>query len=516
MTRRVYTGRVASKGLAPGTLHRDRHARPAPASPATSVTGAIAGTLTQLNALQAIAGKLGGEILQFQIELLEDDLLVSEMLAQAATAKNPQAAIESVLNGQIANLLQAESESFAARAIDIADLRDRLLAAFGGSAEADEVPDGCVLLVHDMTPSRFLEIDWSRAKGIAAQAGSVASHVALLARSQSVPMIVGIGELEAAALGRPVMLDAVSGRLIVDPEPAELSVPVPALHSIAVSDEEGAEPAIMPDGTRVLVNLSVNSLATLDETPREWFDGIGLVRTELLLRDPDDLLRKDILARSYRRLFDWAEDRPVTIRLFDAGGDKPISGFSLAEEANAFLGTRGARLLAKRPDVLETQYRAILEAAGGRLVRVLIPMLTVPCEMAFFRERLQRVLADQGANPASVSLGMMVETPAAALEIGKFDADFFSLGTNDLIQYTLAVSRDSDALDIGEELAPAVIELIARVADEAKLRGSDVTLCGDAATSRVQLKQIFECGIRSIAIPGRFAPRFKHFIRHGE
>ena len=129
---------------------------------------------------------------------------------------------------------------------------------------------------------------------------------------------------------------------------------------------------------------------------------------------------------------------------------------------------------------------------------------------------LQHVLADRAVEPASVSLGMMVETPSAALEIGKFDADFFSVGTNDLTQYTLAVSRDSNALDIGEELAPAVVDLITRVVSEASRRGCEVTLCGDAATSRVQLKQIFACGIRSVAIPARFAPQLKHFIRHGE
>jgi phosphotransferase system enzyme I (PtsI) len=516
MTRRVYAGRVASKGLAPGILYRDRSAPHASASPAASVTGAIARTLHQLKSLQSAAGELGRDILQLQVEMLEDDLLVSEMLAPTLPPQSPREAVATVLNAHIANLLRADSETFQARAIDVADLRDRLLAAFGEAEEPQDVPEGAIVLVRDLTPSRFLEIDWAKVRGIAEQAGSTSSHVALLARSQSVPMVVGIGELEASALGRPAMLDAVSGRLIVDPEPAELELLAPAPHSLAISDEEGAGPAIMPDGTQLQVNLSVNALATLDETPREWFDGIGLVRTELLLRDPTGLLRKDQLTQTYGRLFDWAGHRPVTIRLFDAGGDKPIAGFSLAGEANSFLGTRGARLLAKRPDVLRAQFEAILEAAAGRPVRILIPMLTLPREMAFFREALRCVLDERAVDPASVCLGMMVETPSAALEIGKFDADFFSIGTNDLIQYTLAVSRDSNALDLGEELAPAVIELISRVADEAKRRGADVTLCGDAATSRVQLKQIFECGIRSVAIPGRFAPRFKHFIRHGE
>ena len=516
MTRRAYAGRAASKGLASGVLHRDSSAPPPSMAPATSIVGAIASSLQRLKSLQAAAGKLGRDILEFQVEMLEDDLLVSEMLTLGLAPKSPQEAITTVLNGQIANLLEADSETFHARAIDVADLRDRLLATFGEAEETADIPEGAILLVRDMTPSRFLEIDWAKVGGIAAQAGSASSHVALLARSQSVPMVVGIGELAAGNLGRPALLDAVSGRLVVDPEPTELSPLDSTVHSVTILDEEGAGPAIMPDGTQVQVNLSVNSLATLDEAPREWFDGIGLVRTELLLHNPQDLLRRDLLAQAYGRLFDWAEHRPVTIRLFDAGGDKPIPGFSLPGEANAFLGTRGARLLAKRPDVLQTQFEAILDAARGRAVGVMIPMLTLPGEMAFFREMLQHVLADRAIEPASVSLGMMVETPSAALEIGKFDADFFSVGTNDLTQYTLAVSRDSNALDIGEELTPAVVELITRVVSEARRRGCEVTLCGDAATSRVQLKQIFECGIRSVAIPARFAPQFKHFIRHGE
>lgn len=516
MTRRVYAGRVASKGVASGTLYRDRPAPTTTTPPASSVIGAITATLQQLKALQASAGELGSEILQFQVEMLEDDLFVSELLERTRHG-DAKTRIAAVLGEHIDKFLQSEAEIFAARATDLADLRDRLLASLGHRDALDgEAPEGAILLAHDIPPSRFLELDWAKVKGIVAQAGSTASHVALLARSQSVPMVVGVGELEPSALDRPALLDAVAGRLIVNPDPAELHMLVPSVHSVAVRDDEGIGPAMLPDGSQVRINLSVNSLSTLDETPREWFDGVGLVRTELLLRNPADLLNETAQTGLYRPLFEWAEERPVTIRLFDAGGDKAVPGLSLAAEANAFLGTRGARLLARRPDVLLTQYAAILGAAAGRPVRILIPMLTLPKEMPFFRESLRRVVAERRADPASVSLGMMVETPSAALEVGNFGADFFAIGTNDLIQYTLAASRDGDALDFGEELAPAVLHLIRLVVDEAQRHGSDATLCGDAATSLVQLQQIFECGIRSIAIPGRYAPRFKHFIRHGE
>ena len=517
MTRHSYAGRVASNGVVSGTLRRDRPARFAPARAATTVVGAIASTLQQLQALQSSTGDLGSEILQFQVEMLEDDLFVTEILERAAAGNCNKAAIHDVINDQVAAFMESDSETFVARAADLADLRDRLLGAFGSTAaEAPVWPEDTILLVDDMTPSRFLEMDWNRVRGLVAQSGSSASHVALLARAQSVPMLVGVGEIDPSMLESPALLDAVSGRLVVNPEPAEADRALADLNGPAISEDEGKGLAIAPDGTQIRVNLSVNSLATLEETPRDWFDGIGLVRTELLLPDPDDLLREDVQADIYRRLFDWAGDAPVSIRLFDAGGDKVMPGFSLPDENNAFLGVRGARLLARRPDVLRTQYSAILRAAAGKPVRILVPMLTLPKEMPFFRQSLQEVMDEQGVDPASVMLGMMVETPAAALEVDKFGADFFALGTNDLIQYTLAASRDNDALDFGEEIAPAVLDLIEMVVMEAEARGTEATLCGDAAASRTQLKQIIECGIRSVSIPGRFAPRFKHFIRSGE
>jgi phosphotransferase system enzyme I (PtsI) len=485
--------------------------------PATTVIAAVTATLQQLKTLQQAAGDLGSEILQFQVEMLEDDIFVRELLERAAVSHSLHEAIQTVLDDHIRAFLGSETETFAARSADLADLRDRLVATFRPHEVTDAgLPEGTILLVEDLTPSRFLETDWSRIRGIAAQAGSIASHVALLARSKAVPMLVGLDEVDPAALNRPVLLDAVSGKLIVDPEPAELDLNGAGSEGEGESQEGASELARRPDATHIRVNLSVNSLADLDQVPREWFDGIGLVRTELMMTDPGDLLREEAQAEAYRRLFDWAGDLPVTIRLFDAGGDKPIAGFSPAAESNPFLGTRGARILAKRPDVLRTQYSAILRAAANRPVRILVPMLTLPREMTLFREHLDELVEARHVAPGSVSLGMMVETPSAVLEIGNFVADFFAIGTNDLLQYTLAASRDNAALDFGDDLAPAVIDLIGRVAREAERRGTDVTLCGDAATSRVQLRQILDCGIRAIAIPGRFAPSVKQFIRSAD
>ncbi|HTM96333.1 MAG TPA: putative PEP-binding protein [Croceibacterium sp.] len=519
MNRHSYAGRVASKGRASGVLRRGRVHRSTPARPAVSVIGAIAMTIEQIGALQAASDELGREILEFQIELLEDDVFVADLLARAARLGDARGAIEQVFGEHIEEFAQSPSETFAARAADLIDLRDRLTACFGGEVRQDpNWYEGAILLVDDMPPSQFVEIDWKKARGLATQSGSTGSHVALLARSQAVPMLVGIGDVDASMLDRPALLDATAGRLVINPEPAEVSTGagMSSLHSVTVTEDEALGPAMLADGSQVKVNLSVNSLAALDEAPPEWFDGIGLVRTELLLPDPADLLNEAAQTAVYRQLFEWAGDRPVTIRLIDAGGDKQIPGFTLPNEPNAFLGVRGARLLARRPDVLRTQYAAVIEAAAERAVRILVPMLTLPEEMAYFRNLLGEIVRERCADPASVKLGMLVETPAAALRIGEFDADFFAIGTNDLIQYTLATSRDSNALELGDEIAPAVLDLIGMIVREAGTKGGDVTLCGDIAASPAQLKQVIDRGVRSIAIPGRFAARFKHFIRHGE
>jgi phosphotransferase system enzyme I (PtsI) len=517
MTRRTFAGRTASRGIVTGTLQLDVTSFADALQPASGIVGAIAATLRQLRALQAIADPLGREILDFQVELLEDDSLVTDMLLAARDGAENVEAIRAVLDEQIALFAASRSEQFAARAADLVDLRDRLMIALQGlSAVGTSFPEDTVLLCEDITPSRFLEIDWTRVRGIVAQAGSSASHAALLARARGVPMLVGLGQLPATTNGQPALLNASGGVLIIDPQPHELDQALAATPSFPeIPAEEGLGPAYTPEGDQVRLNLSLNSLGALQETPVDWCDGIGLARTELLVPGLAALHDVAVQADVYRQLFDWAEGRPVTVRLFDAGGDKPIDGFTLPNETNPFLGVRGARLLLRHPDVVRTQMRAILMAAAGRPAGILVPMITIPAEMASFRALLRDVMAALGVGEDAAMLGMMVETPAAALEIDQFDADFYTVGINDLIQYTTAVSRDSDAIDMGESIVPAVLTLIRRVVAHGGATGRDVTLCGDAASTRAQLRLLLGCGIRSLAVPGRYMPRFKHVIREG-
>jgi phosphotransferase system enzyme I (PtsI) len=506
MTSARYPARVASPGMAYGTLRRDRSGAGHNGEPAAGVIPAILAAAGQLRALQSRSSGLGSDILEFQLALLEDDHLAREMLEAADASGDPARGVREVLGAQIADFAGSASEQFSARAADLADLRDRLLGALAGSDGADEDwPEATILLAEDMTPSRFLSLDRANVIGIVDRHGSTASHVALLARSHGMPMLVDAGAIANDCDARPVLLDGEKGELLIEPEPGLLIQPGAHTPASLVPDSEGAGPAVTPQGATVQVHLTVNALDTLGHAPAAWFDGIGLVRSELLIRDAYTLRDAVAQADLYRPLLAWAGDLPVTIRLIDAGGDKQVAGLSPAGDE------RGARLLMEHKDVLRAQLSAILQAADGRPVRIMVPMITRTVEMDFFRAELDRA----GGAQSAAQLGMMVETPAAALEIASFDADFYALGTNDLTQYTLAAARESDRAGDFREMAPAVVRLVGMVIEHAAATGKPATVCGDVAPTPEALGRLLDAGVRSFCVPPRLAPRFKQFIRTG-
>lgn len=511
-----HPARVASPGLAYGTLRFDRTDPGERGEPVDGVVAAIMAAAAQLRGLQARTHGLGAEILDFQLELLADDGLILELLQALEAGATSHQAIDRVFGEQIATYSASSNERFASRSADLADLRDRLHRALNGKYGASEGwPGETILLVQDLTPSRFLALDRSRVIGIVDRHGSTASHVALLARSEGLPMLVGAEIPAEVEDGLKVLLDGERGELVIDPaaERRPRCAPPPSATDGDGADGDGAGAAMLPGGETVAIQLTVNSLGALDSVPSAWFDGIGLVRSELLIRDARMLGDAEAQVGLYRPLFDWAGERPVTIRLIDAGGDKEVPGIALSGADAGFLGLRGARLLMRRPQVLRTQLAAILVAAEGRAVRIMVPMVTLPEEMAFFRAELAHALEAAGADRARVMLGMMIETPAAALQVADFDADFYSLGTNDLTQYTLAASREADVLSGREGLPDAVLELVRRAVDHARERGRPVTMCGDVGPSAAGLGRLLRCGVRSFCVPPRLVAPFKHFIR---
>jgi phosphotransferase system enzyme I (PtsI) len=398
----------------------------------------------------------------------------------------------------------ASDAYFRGRAADLRDLRDRVLRQLTGEVE-EVLPAGAIIAAEDIPPSRFLSTDW-RGGGLVLERGSPTSHVAILARSRAVPMIVGVRIAELQT-GQEALLDGDSGVLILDPDAAtRLAFDERRAAQTKRRREEAAwrgAPAITGDGERVQVMINVADPAELNDLDPAESDGIGLVRTELLFHGRERLPDEEEQFASYRRLLEWAGPRPVTIRTLDAGGDKPIPGLTRLGETNPFLGVRGVRLSLRRPDVFRVQLRALARAAPAGNLKVMIPMVTTAEEMRRCGALLNEAVAGlrgEGRKAELPPLGMMVEVPAAALSIEDFDVDFYSIGSNDLLQYVAAASRDDPELAELARPSRALLSLVRAVVDRARSTGREVSLCGDLGGDPKHIPALLDQGLRTLSV----------------
>lgn len=512
-------GRTASKGIAFGRLYAlDLAPAAPPEAGAVDLASAIAASLDQLRALQRAVDTTAAEIIEFQIELLLDTELTKAAFDDIRNGRDQAEAFVLAMDAHMRGYEETGSEFFSARAADVRDLRDRVLRALSGqSSEQRATPSG-ILLCDELTPTRFLETDWTHTTGVVTIRGSPASHAAMLARARGIPFLVDLQGDPTALPGRTAILHADSGYLLLDPEPASVAhfrrLAEDRQSAAARSHDDALAPAISAAGRTIRVYLNVDDLSTLESTPRQWFDGIGLARSELLLARQGRLCDEETEVALYRRLFEWSAGAPTTIRLLDAGGDKPIAGLTLAHESNPFLGVRGIRLLLRHPDLLRRQMRAIVRAAEGRPTRIMIPMVTIADEVATCRAMLDEVLLASDAPPHAIQLGTMVETPALALTISTLNTDFLSIGTNDLTQYVMAAARDSSELGhLHAPGHPAVIELVKRVIAYGRESGIDVSVCGDAITAPAMLLPLLAAGLDSVSVSAKATPAIKAAIR---
>lgn len=509
-------GRPASPGLAFSKLFvlpdRSSEAAQQPSGDAAAEAGrlrrAIAQAVQELEAVSQAAAEDAREILEFQIAMLSDEALSEPALASIAEGEGASASWAAALDAQIADYESAGDEYFRARAADLQDLRDRVLSALSGRG-TEAVPAGTVLVARDLQPSRFLGIAWGEGSAIALAAGSPTSHVALLARARGIPMVVGLGaDVLHVASGEDAMLDGESGTLVISPD-AQTETSARKRNADFSRRREMAaayalKPAAMPGGERVAVMINAAGPEELQPLDASMCDGIGLVRSEFLFHDGAHLPDEDAQYKAYRRILDWAGDRPVTIRTLDAGGDKPVKGLTLDDEGNPFLGTRGIRLSLLKPEVFRVQLRALCRAAIHGNLKIMLPMVAVPRDLESARAHLDAVVAElqvAGVAHKRPALGIMVEVPAAAIAIDRFDADFYSIGSNDLIQYVMAAARDIATLaDYADAADPAVLSLIARTVAHGRQTGREVSLCGDAASDPAIVPHLLQAGLRALSV----------------
>jgi phosphotransferase system enzyme I (PtsI) len=485
-----------------------------PAAEAAALREAVAGTLADTVALQAQAEAEAADMIAFQAVMLEDEELIRPAVAAIADGTAADVAWEAAMDAEIAGYAAAEDPYFRARTADLQDIRDRVLAKLRPLAAAASVPAGAVIATTDLPLSRFLSIDWGQGGAILLTEGSPTGHVAMLARARGVPMIAGLTGFPAGLDGEYVLVDGEAGEVVIDPLQITHAVFVAkardARRTATVTAAHLLAPARTADGTRIAMHLNIVGPEELARLDPAICDGIGLFRTEFLFYGGASLPDEDAQYTAYKAVVEWAQGRPVTIRTLDAGGDKPIRGITEERESNPFLGLRGLRLSLRHPQLFRVQLRAMLRAARHGDVRIMLPMVTVPDELAAARALLESEIAAferAGAPVPRPALGIMVEVPAAAIAIDCFDAAFFSIGSNDLTQYVTAAGRDmASVAELADPCNPAVLRLISDVVRHGRAVGRDVSLCGDAGGDPDVLPALLATGLRSLSVsPGLLA-----------
>ncbi len=514
---RLVSGEVASEGIAIGRIRVVEQRARTTREPGSGAAGraafeeAVRCATDALERLSRVDEPLGAEIIAFQVMLLRDEDFLGPVRAAIDSGSAALEAWNRHLSREIADYERTEDRYFRDRAADLRDLEQRVSRALRGEVDdSQDVPAGAIVVLEELTPSRFLEIDSSRASGVVAARGGAASHAAMLARARGVPFIVGLGQsIDCLSDGMLAVLDAERGQVMLDPEAPALGSYRRRVNKRRARAEAEIRylnrPARTPDGTPIKVYVNVDDPVELERLDPVCCDGVGLTRTEFLFRGRAELPDEAVQYAVYRRLVEWAGDRPVTIRTLDAGGDKPIPGLTLEGERDPFLGVRGLRLLLARPDVFRVQLRALARAAVHGELKIMLPMVSIPAELEKARSLLDEAvesLLAAGVEARTPALGMMVEVPAAALTVADFAAAFFSIGTNDLVQYVMAAGRGGHhAPVLSDPLQPAVLALIERVAADGARRGLEVSLCGEMASRPECIGALIARGVRVLSVP---------------
>jgi phosphoenolpyruvate-protein phosphotransferase len=459
-----------------------------------------------------LAGADVGGIFEAQAIFARDPGIVDPAIAAIHAGATAEEAIDRVAAEQAEVLAGVDDAYFRERAADLRDVGRRVLDRLMGRTQPDlHHRDGtpAILAAPDLDPSQVARIRPGLVVGLALGGGAPNGHASIVARALGVPLVLGLGAaLHVGIEGRSVAIDGAAGRLVIDPDPEDLA-------AVAADRHAGAPRATLrpswsfgtplPLGIRIEAN--VGSVAEAEQAAEVGADGIGLVRTELMFLGRTIAPGVNEQRVLYRRVLDAMGGRPVVFRTLDVGGDKP-AGFEPGDaEANPALGIRGIRLGLRRPALLETQLRALLEAAAGRQLRVLIPMVSTVDEVRGARAALDRAAAAAraaGAETATdVRFGAMIEVPAAALvaDVLAPEVDFFSIGTNDLVQYTIAADRTNAGLaDLATPDQPAVLRLIAMVCRAAQVYGRPVGVCGEAAANPVMAALFAGLGVTELSV----------------
>ncbi len=479
------------------------------------VEGALAAVRRDLSRLSATDA-----IFEAHLLLLDDADLLDDVRARIdAGAAAPQA--WQAATARLAGEFEALTDPYLrARAADVRAVAEQTLRALLGIAGAVEAGPG-VLIAADLTPAEAAGLDPARTAGVVLASGSPAAHSAILLRTRGIPAVVGAGPavLDIAG-GTPVGLDGSTGEILVNPTGSALA----ALRERAAGQQASRDhaagrahaPAVSRDGVPVAVGANVGSLADAEAAAAHGADLAGLIRTEFLFLDRDAAPDVDEQEATLRAIAGALGGRRITVRTLDVGGDKPLRYLPGPAEDNPFLGVRGLRHALRHPRLLADQLLAVVRVAADTPVSLMFPMVSTVSEVAEARRMLDDAIARTGGvTPAGLRVGIMVEVPSAALKAAAFTpyADFFSIGTNDLTQYTLAAERGNPALaSLADGLDPGVLRLIDLVCRAAGDR-VEVAVCGELAADPLAVPLLAGLGVRELSVAPPAVGAVKEAVR---
>jgi phosphotransferase system enzyme I (PtsI) len=488
---------------------------------------ALAEAAGQIGAIAAKARQAGensqADIMEAHLAILDDPMLKETVLGKIGNGMPAPGAVLVAVQEYAAVFAAMEDEYLRERGADILDIGNRVARILLGVGDAGFGDGPAVIYARDIPPSALSDVAADTVRGLILEHGSTTSHAIIIAKAKGIPTVVGIGG-DGLADGVTAALDGTTGEVVVDPDESQLGY-----YTARIREEEARReqdlaaanlPAVTADGVRVQLAANVGTPQDIDRALAFGCEGVGLFRSEFLFMERNDFPGEEEQYQAYRAVAEKCGRHLCIIRTLDIGGDKPLSYLNFGEESNPFLGWRAIRISLDRQDVFVTQLKAILRAAAHGNVAVMLPMVISAAEIRQARECLARAAAelerDGKAFRRDIPLGIMVETPAAATTAAMLagECDFFSLGTNDLTQYTLAVDRGNQKVRrLYNHFHPAVLALVRTVIDAAHANGIWVGVCGEMAGDPLAAALLVGLGIDELSMNATVMPRVREIIR---